>query len=111
MWLGGMNPPLSSTPLIRAKRSKLASAGSDVGAADDKGVSTPPGHTQLTRMPSKASSTAIDFMNSRSAPFDAQYAALYGCPWMPEIEATVTMLPFDSRRCGSAAWVARNEPM
>ena len=37
-----------------------------------------PGDTQLTRIPSRASSMAIDFMNRMSPAFAAQYAERYG---------------------------------
>ena len=42
----------------------------------DMAVSTPPGSTMLTRMPSAASSTAMAFMNRRRPPFEAQYDEL-----------------------------------
>src|SRR5437763_1904326 len=110
MSLGGIISPWCSTPIMRPNNAKSASGGSDVVAPLDSGVSTPPGHTQLARTPSKASSTAIDFIQSSSAPLDAQYAELYGWPWMPEIDATVTMLPPAALIFGSAARVTATEP-
>ena len=51
------------------------------------------GATQLTRMPVRASSLASDLVNEWTAAFEAEYAADYGLPSLPEIEPRLTMRP------------------
>lgn len=57
------------------------------------GVRVEPGATQLTRIPSPASSIASCVVNATTPPFDAEYAARSTLPRRPETEAIVTTDP------------------
>src|SRR5579859_3552429 len=63
-----------------------------------------PGHTQLTRIPSRAYSTAATFASWITAAFVAQYGAAYDHAVSPETEA-VRMIDQDcwARMTGTAA--------
>src|ERR1700730_7861441 len=67
------------------------------------GVSIPAGATALTRTPRRLNSTAIARVINDTPPFDAQYAALYGCPKRPALDETLTMQPRLASRCGRQA--------
>src|SRR2546423_13873035 len=84
--------------LSRAINTGSASAGMEAAAPAMSGVFTPPGQMQLTRTPDFENSTASAFVSNTAPPLDAQYAALYGWPSTPALDATVTMLPPRSSR-------------
>ena len=67
----------------------------------------PPGATQFTRTPRCRYSSASARVSCTTPPFDAQYAALYGWPMRPALDAMLTMLPPPSSRCGSTACAIR----
>ncbi len=62
------------TAPARVNSEKSASSGIAIESRNP--VSTMLGHTQLTRRPCRPNSTASDFVNITTPPFDAQYAAL-----------------------------------
>ncbi len=68
------------------------------------GVSMPPGHTQFTRSGVLRYSTASALVSPTMPCLAAVYAAEYASPITPATEATLTMLPPVSSRCGIAAW-------
>src|ERR1019366_3526769 len=75
------------------------------------GVSTPPGQTQLTRTSLRPYSTASARVSWTTPPFDAQYAALYGCDLSPATDAVFTIAPRVARMWGIPAWQVRNWPV
>ena len=77
------------------------------------GVSTAPGCTELTRMPSLAYWMAADLVNIRTAPLDALYTGLVEAwPISPDMEDVLTMEPPPARRIsGMAALVPRKTPL
>src|SRR5215218_402338 len=62
-------------------------------AGSFNGVSTQPGHTQLARMLSGASSAAKALGNAMISPLEAEYAVMPGPPLRPASEETFTMEP------------------
>jgi hypothetical protein len=56
-------------------------------------VSTHPGHTQFTRIPEPAKSTASDRVMLTTAAFDAVYAVSAGSPNKPLMDPVVTIAP------------------
>ncbi len=71
----------------------------------------PPGAMQFTRTPRSRYSSASARVSCTTPPFEAQYAALYGCAMRPAFDATFTIAPPPSRRKGKAAWQTRNVPL
>ncbi len=83
-------------------RSAIAASSSSVAgvarpAARSIGVSTSPGATALTRMPSRAWSSAIARVRLWTAPLAAQYAAWPWPPVPPQIEPKLTIAPAAGR--------------
>src|SRR5580704_3266181 len=78
------------------------------------GVAMIPGCTEFTRIPSLACahSSAIDFANSRTAPFDALYPARPAEPRNPAIDDNMTIEPpLPARRIAGMQYLhARNTP-
>src|SRR5207244_8613373 len=71
-------------------------------------VSTKPGHTQLTRMPSPAWARARLFVMLTTAALLALYARLVRLPTLAAIEARLTMQPrFRAIIAGNTAWLAK----
>ena len=58
-----------------------------------------PGAMQLNRIPSRANSSVMALDISSTAPFVAQYAALFGKPTWPAIDEMKITEP-SGRRCG-----------
>ena len=76
------------------------------------GVSTAPGHTALTRMPSAAWSLASDCVRVPTPPFEAAYDTMPTRPRSPAKELRLTIDPPPPRRmCGMAARHPRNTPV
>src|SRR5437762_7063081 len=105
---------ISSGVAIRPTRCMAAccwrtAAGSGSVSAHSRisGVSTPAGQTQLTRMPSGASSIASDFVIATRPPLLAEYTAPASWPTSPVIDATDTIAPRDRRSADSAARTQR----
>src|SRR5690349_3734887 len=73
------------------------------------GVSTDPGQTAFTRIPSSAWSTAIARTRLSSAPLPIEYAATLFCAAYAWTEATTTTLP-PRGSFGTNAWQAKKTP-
>ena len=73
------------------------------------GVSTEPGQTALTRIPSAAWSTAIARTSASRAPLPIEYAATSCCAAYAWTEATTTTLP-PRGISGRNDWQAKNTP-
>jgi hypothetical protein len=69
------------------------------------GVTTPAGDTQLTRMPSRLSSSAADRASMRMPALLAQYAAACGTALTPDAEPSRTMLPVPRGRMAIAPYL------
>ena len=67
-----------------------------------------PGHTQLTRMPSRAYSTAATFASWITAAFVAQYGAACDHAVRPDTDAVSTIEP---DRCGRMTATAARMPL
>src|SRR5262245_52455704 len=77
------------------------------------GVTTGPGCTEFTRIRSLAYCTAVSFVRSRTAPFDAWYCGLLSSiPTRPSCDEMLTIDPPPARRrAGMAALVPRKTPL
>ena len=74
-------------------------------------MSTVPGFTQLTRMPSPTWSAAIAIVSDSTAPFDALYTARSGRPAVAAIEHRLTTAAWgDRRRWANAERITRTIP-
>ncbi len=66
------------------------------------GVVMPPGATAFTRTPRRAYSIARVRVIASTPPLLALYAVIHGWPESADVEAAMTMEPFDSTRAGRA---------
>src|SRR5436190_22363484 len=93
--------PTRFRPWVRARSRAVNSGVAAVQASI--GVSTGPGQTQLTRIPSEVWSTAIARVSPIRPAFDAQYAGLARHPTRANCDPTLTTAPLpDARRWGIA---------
>lgn len=97
----------------RAPSAARSAAGSAAASSrrPTHGVSTVPGLTQFTRMPSRTWSAAMARVSERTAPLLAEYSARCGRPAVAAIEQVlITEADAESRRYGRAARVVRTIP-
>src|SRR4029078_2203389 len=76
---------------VRARSRSVSSGVAEV--PHSLGVSTGPGQTQLTGIPSWAWSIAIALVSPTTPAFDAQYAGLARQPTRPNCDEMVTVAP------------------
>jgi hypothetical protein len=75
-------------------------------------VSTKPGHTQFTRIPSAPWASASLLVMLMTAALLALYGRLARLQIVPAIDARLTMTPrFCAIIVGSTAWVAKKTPL
>ncbi|CAM5243756.1 hypothetical protein STANM309S_05164 [Streptomyces tanashiensis] len=97
----------------RASRAARSAAGSAAASSSrpTHGVSTVPGFTQLTRMPSRTWSAAMARVRDRTAPLLAEYSARWGSPAVAAMEQVLTIAAEeDALRYGRADRVVRTTP-
>jgi hypothetical protein len=88
------SPAVTSRPMgWRAASAARSAAGSGEAPSSRSthGVSTVPGFTQLTLIPSATWSAAMASVRAKTAPLLAQYSARCGSPAVPAIELVLTM--------------------
>src|SRR6266852_5409988 len=86
-------PTRPSGRLAASARKRLFSSPSCRASSRNMPVSVSPGQMQFTRMFCGPWSTAIAFVSSTTAPFDAQYTAAFAPPVRPHPEAVLMIEP------------------